>query len=432
MKRRLTIMVSLVALVMLLLSGCSSNKGGSSDEGGSSSDKVTKDNVKGSITMLTQRTDLQQDGTLKKYADAFKKEYPSVTDVKFEAITNYADDVKTRLNSGNAGDVLMIPTSIELKQFPEFFVSLDDLGLDDKTYFGKYDAYQGHTYGLASGVNSNGLVYNKQAFQKAGITAAPTTLNEFYADCAKLKAAGITPVALNYTDKWPLGVWDQLSPNIAGDAGYLNTLATKKDPFTADSPIGQALNIPYTIVQKGYAEPNFKVTNWEQSKTDFATGKTAMMVLGNWAIPQFESKGISADNVGFVPFPYSPDTKTANATIGPDYFYAVSKNSKNIPTAKAFIKFMIEKSGYAKTNGFIPPLKSIQPSLPQLSEFENTGVKLMQSVPGASQLTAVANAAQVDIGGGGYMQSLLTAKSFSAALQNLNKEWDNGIAQAGQ
>lgn len=426
MKKRLTI-ISVIALIMLLISGCSSSKGSTNAD----SNKITKSNVKGSITMLTQRTDLEQDGTLKKYADEFKKEYPNVTSVKFQAITNYADDVKTRLNSGNAGDVLMIPTSIELKQFPDFFVPLDDLGLDSSTYFGKYDAYQGKTYGLASGVNSNGLIYNKAVFKKAGINSAPTTLNEFYADCAKIKALGVTPVALNYTDKWPLSIWDQLSPNIAGDANYLNTLATKKDPFKADSPIGQALNIPYTLVQKGYAEPNFKVTNWEQSKSDFANGKTAMMVLGNWAIPQFESKGISSSDVGFVPFPYSPNTKTANAEIGPDYFYAVSKTSKNIPTAKAFIKFMIEKSGYAESNGFIPPLKSHKPNLPQLKEFESTGVKLLQAVPGTSQLTAVENAAQVDIGGGGYVQSLLTAPNFSSALQTLNKNWDNGLAQAG-
>lgn len=301
--------MSTVGLSAAMLTGCGSNGGGaggnsSGTNATASSQALNPSDVKGEITVLTQRTDLLADGTLQKYADEFKKEYPNVTKVDFQAITNYADDVKVRLNSGSYGDVLMIPTGVTVQQMPEFFAPLDNLGMDDSTYFGRYDAYQGKTYGLVSGVNANGLIYNKAVFQKAGIQAAPTTLTEFYQDAAKIKALGITPIALNYQAKWPLGVWDQLSPAIADNVNYFNTWKSLKDPFTPGTPVAQNLNIAYTIVQKGYAEPDFKVTDWESSKTEFAQGKIGMFLLGNWAITQFEGKGIASSDVGFVPFPY--------------------------------------------------------------------------------------------------------------------------------
>jgi raffinose/stachyose/melibiose transport system substrate-binding protein len=46
---------------------------------------------------------------------------------------------------------------------------------------------------LGSSVET-GMFYSKEAFAKAGITAAPTTWAEFMTDLGKLKAAGVTPI----------------------------------------------------------------------------------------------------------------------------------------------------------------------------------------------------------------------------------------------
>ncbi|MGJ4848659.1 ABC transporter substrate-binding protein [Bacillota bacterium Meth-B3] len=57
-------------------------------------------------------------------------------------------------------------------------------------------SYEGKTYAAPYTVLNNTVVYNKRAFAKAGIEAVPATFDEFLADCEKLKAAGITPIAL--------------------------------------------------------------------------------------------------------------------------------------------------------------------------------------------------------------------------------------------
>ena len=54
--------------------------------------------VSGTIKVLTVRTDLVQDGTLKKYAAEFRKTYPKVK-VEFEGITDYEAEVKIRMNA---------------------------------------------------------------------------------------------------------------------------------------------------------------------------------------------------------------------------------------------------------------------------------------------------------------------------------------------
>src|SRR5690242_16796266 len=79
--------------------------------------------LSGTITVLSHRTDLDKDGTLAKYSEAFKALYPDVT-VNWETITDYAGEVATRLNTADYGDVLNIPPSLSADKYPDFFTSL--------------------------------------------------------------------------------------------------------------------------------------------------------------------------------------------------------------------------------------------------------------------------------------------------------------------
>jgi raffinose/stachyose/melibiose transport system substrate-binding protein len=62
---------------------------------------------------------------------------------------------------------------------------------------------KGKTYGLPFDFGTEGFWYNKDLFTKAGISATPTTLDEFNSDVAKLKAGGIAPIAVGAKDQWP-------------------------------------------------------------------------------------------------------------------------------------------------------------------------------------------------------------------------------------
>src|SRR6185312_2342034 len=51
------------------------------------------------------------------------------------------------------------------------------------------------------------IVYNKNIFQQVGITSVPATYNDFVADCAKIKAAGINPIYEPISDGWHQVLW---------------------------------------------------------------------------------------------------------------------------------------------------------------------------------------------------------------------------------
>ena len=80
--------------------------------------------------------------------------------------------------------------------------------------------YNGKQYGIPWDMGMIGFWYNKALFAQAGITAPPTTWDEYLAAVGKLKAAGITPLAIAGKDEWPsMHLWTYLVlRNGGGDA----------------------------------------------------------------------------------------------------------------------------------------------------------------------------------------------------------------------
>ena len=155
------------AMTMTSMIGC----GSSTSSGGSSSSKGK------TLTVLTHRTDM--DETFKTYAEEFEKTHEGVT-VKFENLNDYQNTISTRMGTNDYGDVLMIPANITKNQYPDFF---EPLGTYDELSQ-KYDYLSdvnvdGTIYGLATGANANGFVYNKEVFDKAGVTELPKTPEEY-------------------------------------------------------------------------------------------------------------------------------------------------------------------------------------------------------------------------------------------------------------
>src|SRR3954454_23602690 len=122
-----------VAAAALMLAACSGGSAGKKAEVAPPSDPAK---VSGNITVLTNRTDLVQDGTMKKYAAEFATVYPKVS-VKFQAITDYD------------GDVLLIPNAIQRKDYPNFFASLGPpADLAKKYRYTSYGTVNGKVYGI--------------------------------------------------------------------------------------------------------------------------------------------------------------------------------------------------------------------------------------------------------------------------------------------
>ncbi|MEC0170660.1 ABC transporter substrate-binding protein [Paenibacillus graminis] len=382
--------------------------------------------IGGEITFISNRSDLVEKGAYDKYVEQFKEKYPSVEDVNVIALNDYATDIRVKILSNDYEDVMILPSDFKVKNLPEYFEPLDDLGFGDNLYFNDMNAYENKTYGITIGVASVGIIYNKKAFAAAGITAMPASLDEFYEACEKLKQADITPVHLNFSADWAVSSWGgQMSPIITGDETSLQYMSQTNEPFQQDSEIGRAYAIIRNLVQKGYAEPDLYSDSWEQSKKDVATGKTAMYYLGNWAIAQVleqQDTGVKSEDIGFMPLPAS-DTGTPNAYLSPDYYFAVNKNSKNIATAKAWVKFLIEESTLADELGFMPTLKTRKSSIPQIMEFQAYNPHMLESVKLSDLHKKISSLSGVNIDDASLIQTLALAKDIDAEYAKLNEKW---------
>ncbi|MCD1259662.1 extracellular solute-binding protein [Paenibacillus athensensis] len=427
MKKYLSVAVALTMSVTLLAACGSKTENASGDSATKATDQPTAtakpadsdaDKIKGKITFLTNRTDMVGKEYVE-YAKRFKEKYPNA-EVEFEAITDLDKTTKVRLSTGDLPDVLLIPT-IANTDLPKYFAPLDDLGLNDNIYFKDFKSTGGKVYGIAAGGATVGIVYNKKAFADAGITAVPKTLDEFYAASEKLKAKGIVPLASNFKDQWTLYPWGSEIPTVmSGNANLNNDRAKTDTPYTMDNAYGKSMGILRTMYEKGYLEPDINSTNWEQSKKDVASGKFAMYLLGNWVIPQVIDSGTTSDNVGFFPFPYDNSGKL-NAPLSPDWAYGVNKDSKNLDTAKAFVKWMLEDSGFDDFAGFIPVLKDKQPKMAQLSEFNSFGATYLEGISDNDDTTQIINKAQFVKEA--VVQDFVLQKDPKAYLDKLNEKW---------
>lgn len=361
--------------------------------------------LSGTIKVLHHRTDRDQDGTMAELTKGFNELYPNVK-VEYQSFTNYADDIATMMQSDNYGDVVMTPQALKQADLPNFFApfgSYDELS--QKYYWLENYSVDGQVYALPTGGTASGVLYNKKVWADAGITSLPTTTEEFIACLKQIEAnTDAIPYYTNYNAGWCITQWQSLVVGASGDPDYNTKLLTERtDLFSAGSPYDAVYGTLFDI----YADPTLHeedpmTTDWEGCKPAFAQGKIATMVLGSWAISQFQEAAVQvgADpaDVGYMPFPNSIDGKIYSVSSN-DYMMSVNKNSSNLDAAMAYARWFCTDSGFAQNEGEISGLKGA--AMPEtLSSFDELGVQLFVENPAPAELIGkfdeIAKASEVD------------------------------------
>ncbi|UQZ35683.1 ABC transporter substrate-binding protein [Paenibacillus sp. PK3_47] len=418
-------MRTMMVLLVLLSAGCD-KLGSMGDQPAPGTGEGNTASLSGTIVMMTNRVDLIENGTMQGYADQFKKKFPEA-DVEFEGLTNYATDILVRLSTQDAGDILLLPVNLPADELGNFFEPLSE-SMSAGERFTTFATYGGKRYGLSTGTTTSGIVYNKKAFRQAGITDIPQTLDEFYAVCAKLKAAGIIPLYMNYGAAWPLREWgDGMVNYMTGNPGYTNNMMNVDNPWQIDNEWGKALGIARELINRGYVEEQLFSNNWEISKTKLATGEAGMYLQGNWTIRQVLDAGAAPEDIGFFPFPYD-NGSMHYAALNPDWFIGVSKFSKNKELSMAWVEFLIKETSYTSDWGFLPADGSQETSMPQYKEFLSYQPKLVEATVQKDDFVDIANRAKMSFWSGEYIQELLAAPDLQQSFDELNAIWKEARA----
>jgi len=203
-------------------------------------------------------------------------------------------------------------------------------------------AYKGRNYGVPRDMGMVGFWYNKDLFAKAGISNPPATWNEFLEVIKKLKAAGITPIALGEGDKWPGAFyWEYLAVRIGGEEAFIKA-ASREGSFTDPAFVAAGEKLLELVATEPF-QFGFLGATWADEATLMGNGEAGMDLMGQWAPGSFRENSIDGkglgDKAGWFKFPMvEGGAGHPNDALGGGNGFVVGKNAPE--ETVDFLKFI--------------------------------------------------------------------------------------------
>ncbi|WP_026542578.1 ABC transporter substrate-binding protein [Paenarthrobacter nicotinovorans] len=273
--------------------------------------------------------------------------------------------------------------------------------------------------------------YNKALLQKAGV-AVPQSLDDIPAMCTALRSAGITPIAIDGQDQWPLERYVAYQPFRAAGPDFVQKL--KKGEAAFSDPAGQ--KTVQWMSELGKAEcfqKGFSAQGYSDAQNQFTSGQAAMYNIGTWELPSLATDKLNPDvrdDIDFFTLPTTSGSVTAaNEFVSPSGI-GMAVNSKTYdPLVSDFLKFALQKypAEYAAT-GALSPTTTVETTVPanatplykKALETANTlGEK--QAMPWDTQLDPTTN--------GRLQQELVLLVQGNVTPEQFTKTMDDAIKQ---
>jgi len=252
---------------------------------------------------------------LKGMTDVFAKENPKTAFVNASvagaAGVNAKGVLVSRMKAGNPPDTFQAHAGAELTSY------IKAGQVEDLTFLYKQQGWDkifpkdlvktltdnGKIYSVPVNIHrANVLWWNPATATKAGVTAAPATIEEFIADLKKAKASGIDGIALAGNGDWAIAhLLDVVLLGTLGADKY-NGLWKGTTPWTG-ADVKKAVSNFTTILSYGNSS---KALDWPDAGKLVTGGKALFFIMGDWASSQWQEDGLK---------------------LGTDYTWAVAPNS---------------------------------------------------------------------------------------------------------
>lgn len=201
--------------------------------------------------------------------------------------------------------------------------------------------YDGKKYLLPITQHYVAFFFNKKMYAAAGVQP-PRTWEELQDVCEKLKAAGMTPIALGAREKWPAQFWfDYLLLRTAGYE-YRQQLMEGKVSYT-DPPVRRVFDLWAELLQKGYFNSNPTQTSWDKGAAEAVfKGQAAMTLMGTWIIGYYsdsDHKWKAGEDYDYFVFPIV-DSGVPSYALGPIDGLVLSKNAVQKQGAREVLTYL--------------------------------------------------------------------------------------------
>ncbi|WP_349946960.1 extracellular solute-binding protein [Lacrimispora sp. BS-2] len=306
--------------------------------------------------------------------EEFNKEYKGKYRIQLEEVpgdANYVDKIKVQLGTGDLPPVVYGGgyNLLDLAVAKDLVLDLTDTVGGDPEWKGLYsdasletNSRNGKIYASSAEGSIIGYFYNKELFEKAGITEPAKTWDEFFKQCDALKAAGITPLAMDTADSaWVTQLWLGAMAATANEDGLKFMETMNPDDYNTPEMIAAAEKVQTML--REYTTLDAIGGKYENAANNFLSGQAAMIANGPWMIGDFEDEAKAmpgfSDKVGSAIY---PGGFVYDAPIQ-GYFVTKQDDPKLEEAAIAMVKFFTSAHAQQlglETQGMIPASQTVE------------------------------------------------------------------------
>lgn len=194
--------------------------------------------------------------------------------------------------------------------------------------------FDGKTYGIPGEMETLGIFYNQDLFTRIGVRP-PQTVADLQAAAAKLKAAGVTPLAVSDKEGWQGA--HLLSMALSSEIGSKGVDDLISGDASWDNPdVVRALQVWKDLQDSGYLPDSPTSVGYDAANAMFYSGKAAMVPTGSWLISEIETN--AKFKVGYIPFPGQDGPGIFTGGLGSGPFIAAG--TKKADAALKLVDFL--------------------------------------------------------------------------------------------
>ena len=268
-----------------------------------------------------------ESAAVKQFAEAYNKAGGQWVDQAIAGADQSRATTINRIVGGNAPTAAQFNTS---KQFRDFVEQGLLNNVDDVAIAGKWDQIMppsilqaikinGHFYAAPVDIHMPAwFFYSKAAYKKAGIANEPQTWEEFLAQLAKLKAAGVVPLAFGGQVWQEKITFDAVFAMVGGSDLYLKVYRDR-DQKAVMSPAFKQVLVEFKKL-KGFVDAGSPGRNWNDATALVVQGKAGVQIMGDWAKGEFaNARQVAGKDFGCFPGfgPKSPYIVAGDAFVFP-------------------------------------------------------------------------------------------------------------------
>ena len=231
------------------------------------------------------------------------------------------------------------------------------------------DADDGNMYLFPQGLYCEYFMYRTDIFEKAGIAKAPTTWEEFEADCQKISDIGEIPLVVGGSDAWQLMRYLSFSPWRVTGPDFITNYQAGSDKFSLNDSAKYSVNLLHDLGTKGYFEPGFSSVDYTSACNLFYGGTGAIFYSGSGQIGLADEM-YKEGKLGFFPVPDTEgmDNMSTNVPIHAGFAEGFNKATYD-DTMQDFFDYMCENYSdacYTQAHIFSPFNEDLPEGLSQL------------------------------------------------------------------